>query len=174
MILPSSTAETIVAKLSSISTMEAASFVTSVPDIPIAIPISASLIAGASLTPSPVIATILFSFLKAFTILSLWCGDTLAKTLIFFIFFLSSSSLIFSISSPVIAWSSVLQIFMDLAIANAVFLWSPVIITGCIPASLHFNTASLTSTLGGSILPATPIKIRSFSKSSPLVSPVSL
>ncbi len=37
--------------------MSDASLVTSVPVIPIAIPISAALIAGASLTPSPVIAT---------------------------------------------------------------------------------------------------------------------
>ena len=55
---PSSTAATIVAKLSSKRIIEAASLVTSVPDIPMAIPISASFIAGASFTPSPVIATI--------------------------------------------------------------------------------------------------------------------
>ena len=50
--------------------------------------------------------------------------------------------------------------------ANAVFLWSPVIITGLIPANLHFITASFTSGLGGSMLPATPINIKLFSTSS--------
>ena len=50
---PSSTAETMVAKLSSARTMSEASLATAVPD-PMAIPISAFFRAGASLTPSPV------------------------------------------------------------------------------------------------------------------------
>ena len=54
---PSSTALTIDAKLSSVSTMSEASLVTSVPVTPMAMPMSAALTAGASLTPSPVIAT---------------------------------------------------------------------------------------------------------------------
>ena len=54
---PSSTAATIEAKLSSASTMSAASLETSVPVMPIATPMSAVFRAGASLTPSPVIAT---------------------------------------------------------------------------------------------------------------------
>ncbi len=54
---PSSTAFTIVAKLSSVRIMAAASLVTSVPVIPIAIPMSAFFSAGASFTPSPVMAT---------------------------------------------------------------------------------------------------------------------
>lgn len=45
-------------KSSSRSTISAASFVTSDPEIPIEMPISACLIAGASLTPSPVTPTI--------------------------------------------------------------------------------------------------------------------
>jgi hypothetical protein len=49
---------TIVAKLSSVRIIAAASFETSVPVIPIAMPMSARLSAGASFTPSPVIATI--------------------------------------------------------------------------------------------------------------------
>ena len=159
-IRPSSTAATIVEKLSSIKIIEDASLVTSVPDIPIAIPISASFIAGASFTPSPVIATILPFLLNALTILNLWLGETLANTLTFFTFFSNSESSISSISDPVITWSSLLHMFKDLAIASAVFWWSPVIITGFIPASLHFNTASLASSLGGSILPATPMNIR--------------
>ena len=49
----------------------------------------------------------------------------------------------------------------DFAIAIAVILWSPVIITVLIPASLHFATASFTSSLGGSIIPHIPVKINS-------------
>ena len=53
---PSSTAPTIVAKLSSASTMSAAFLVTSVPVMPMPTPMSADLMLGASLTPSPVMA----------------------------------------------------------------------------------------------------------------------
>ncbi len=52
------TAAEIEAKLSSARIISAASFVTSVPLMPIATPISAFFSAGASLTPSPVMATI--------------------------------------------------------------------------------------------------------------------
>ena len=55
---PSSTALMIVEKLSSVRIMTAASLATSVPVMPIAIPMSAFFSAGASLTPSPVMATI--------------------------------------------------------------------------------------------------------------------
>ena len=55
---PCRTAATMVAKLSSPRIILAASLVTSVPMTPIATPRSAALSAGASLTPSPVIATI--------------------------------------------------------------------------------------------------------------------
>jgi hypothetical protein len=54
---PSSMAATMEAKLSSSKMMSAASRATSVPLLPIATPMSASLSAGASLTPSPVTAT---------------------------------------------------------------------------------------------------------------------
>ena len=56
MALPSATADTMDAKLSSASTMSAACFATIVPE-PIAMPMSALFSAGASLTPSPVMAT---------------------------------------------------------------------------------------------------------------------
>ena len=58
MCLPSFTAFTIVTKLSSVSTMSDAFFATSVPLRPIDTPMSAFFSAGASFTPSPVIATI--------------------------------------------------------------------------------------------------------------------
>ena len=55
---PSRTASTMVAKLSSASTMVAASLVTCVPVMPMATPMSAARSAGASLTPSPVMDTV--------------------------------------------------------------------------------------------------------------------
>ncbi|MNT24613.1 hypothetical protein D3C72_1600960 [compost metagenome] len=76
--LPSSTADTTVAKLSSVRITSAASFATSVPTIPIAQPIFAVFKAGLSFTPSPVIATISLFFCQALTILTLCSGETLA------------------------------------------------------------------------------------------------
>lgn len=61
--------------------MSAASFATSVPVIPIDIPISAFLIAGESFTPSPVTATTSPSFWHPLTITSFWAGLVLAKTI---------------------------------------------------------------------------------------------
>jgi hypothetical protein len=75
---PSRTAATIVAKLSSARIIFAASFDTSVPVIPIAMPMSARFSAGASLTPSPVIATMLPSACSASTMRSLCSGATRA------------------------------------------------------------------------------------------------
>ena len=75
---PSRTAATIVAKLSSARIMSAASLVTSVPVMPIATPMSAALSAGASFTPSPVIATICPSAWSASTMRSLCSGATRA------------------------------------------------------------------------------------------------
>ena len=75
---PSSTAETIEAKLSSVKVIAAASLVTSVPVMPMAIPMSAFFSAGASLTPSPVIATEWPRCWNAVTTRSLCAGDTRA------------------------------------------------------------------------------------------------
>ena len=119
--------------------------------------------AGLSFTPSPVIATISPFFCHAFTILTLCSGLTLAYTLYFLTFCSNSSSVIFSSSLPVIASSSFSSIPSFLAIAIAVILWSPVIITVFIPAFLHFSTAFFASSLGGSIIPAIPTYIRSVS-----------
>ena len=70
-----------VVKRSSKRIMSAASFATSVPVMPMATPMSAALRAGASFTPSPVMATICPSCLRARTMRSLWKGDTRANTL---------------------------------------------------------------------------------------------
>ena len=75
---PSATADTIVTKLSSERTMSEASLATSVPVIPIDTPILACLRAGASFTPSPVIATISPFFCHAVTILTFCSGAILA------------------------------------------------------------------------------------------------
>src|SRR6266540_3122645 len=75
---PSSMAATMVAKLSSISTRSATSRETSLPRSPIATPTSERLSAGASFTPSPVIATISPLCLRASTNRSLCSGATRA------------------------------------------------------------------------------------------------
>ena len=51
------------------------------------------------------------------------------------------------------------------AMATAVSLWSPVIITGLMPARLHSSIAAFTSGRTGSIIPASPMKTRFFSSS---------
>lgn len=76
---PSFTASTIEAKLSSVSTIFAASLATSDPE-PIAIPTSAFLRAGESLTPSPVITQNCFLRCRASTILTLVEGLQRATT----------------------------------------------------------------------------------------------
>ena len=77
---PPSTAVTIVAKLSSVRIMTAASLETSVPVMPMATPMSARFSAGASLTPSPVIATTLPLRLSRSTRRTLSSGATRATT----------------------------------------------------------------------------------------------
>lgn len=77
---PARTASTSEAKLSSSSTSAAASRATSVPRRPIATPMSAALSAGASFTPSPVIATTWPCCCSARTMRSLWTGSTRANT----------------------------------------------------------------------------------------------
>jgi hypothetical protein len=78
---PSSTPATMLAKLSSRRTIWAASRATSVPERPMAMPTSAARSAGASLTPSPVIATSSPMRFSALTILSFCSGVVRAKTL---------------------------------------------------------------------------------------------
>src|SRR3990172_772055 len=79
MVRPWRTAATIEAKLSSLITITAASFATSLPRLPMATPMSAAFSAGASLTPSPVTATTSPDARSAETIASLWAGEVRAK-----------------------------------------------------------------------------------------------
>ena len=135
-VLPSSTALTIVAKLSSSRTISDASFATSVPEIPIAIPISAFLSAGASLTPSPVTATTSPSSCNTDTTLILCLGVIRANITSFSeSFSLNSLSLIRMNSLPSITTGFPLTSPISFAIATAVLLASPVIIITFIPAS---------------------------------------
>ena len=77
---PCSMAETMLAKLSSVRTMSAVCLATSVPVIPMAMPMFARLSAGASFTPSPVIATTWSRALSASTMRVLCCGETRQHT----------------------------------------------------------------------------------------------
>ena len=131
-----------------------------------ATPTSACFSAGASLTPSPVIDTILPFSCHAFTIRILCSGETRAYTEICSTKSFSSASDMVSISAPSHASDSSLRIPILFAMAAAVTLWSPVIITGLIPARIHSATAALDSSLGGSIIEIRPRNVRSSSSSS--------
>ena len=156
-------------KLSSRRIISDASFATSVPVRPIATPISAAFNAGESFTPSPVIAATSPFLFKDWIMRSLSAGDTLANTVACSTAWSSSSSLMADKSSPDITVSPFCQMESSFAMARAVTLWSPVIIMVRIPAFRQVRTDSATSFLGGSIIPATPIKVISnsiFSSSS--------
>ena len=157
---PSSTAATIDAKLSSVSVIAAASRATSVPEMPIATPMSAFLSAGASLTPSPVIATTWRCACSAATTRSLCAGDTRAYTPILVTRRASSASSIASRSAPVTT-SPAARMPSSRATARAVVGWSPVIITTEMPARSQVAIASRASGRGGSIMPTRPRNVRS-------------
>ena len=117
---PCFTASTMVAKLSSVIIISAAPFATSVPEIPMAQPISAALRAGASFTPSPVMATTAPCRWKALTIRTLCSGETRANTAYSQICRSSSSWSIPSSCVPVMALSCSPNIPKSLAMAFAV------------------------------------------------------
>ena len=160
MLRPSSTAETMEPKLSSRRTMSDASFATSVPMRPIETPRSAATRDGASLTPSPVIAIISPFFLYAVMMRSLCSGVMRANTLTVRIFSASCRSERVSISSPVSIVLPALNIPASVAIACAVTLWSPVIMTTRIPAAIARRIASGTSGRSASFMPRNPTNTR--------------
>mmetsp|Transcript_50994 Transcript_50994/g.84528 ORF Transcript_50994/g.84528 Transcript_50994/m.84528 type:complete len:285 (+) Transcript_50994:864-1718(+) len=170
MALPSSTAETIVEKLSSASTMSAAVLATAVPE-PMATPMFAFLSAGASLTPSPVIATTMPCRCNSSTSRSLCNGSVRAKRLVL----TTASSAVLSSSAvnsrPVRAqpdpeWRvgscgfDAAKIPTCRQSASAVALLSPVTTTTRMPASAHVSTALHTSGRGGSLRQHTPTRVR--------------
>ena len=95
-----------VEKLSSVRIITAASLVTSVPVMPIAMPMSAFFSAGASLTPSPVMATIWPWRFSRSTSRTLCSGVTRAITPTSPISSSACSSLMAPNSAPVITWPS--------------------------------------------------------------------
>ena len=157
---PRRTAPTIEAKLSFRRTRSAASRATSAPRWPIATPIWAASRAGASLTPSPVMATISPSCLRACTILSFCSGAILAKTRTDFSFSQSTSKGSCSISDPArnpAAVSMPAPAAIDMAVAG----WSPVIMTTLMPAQRASWRAWGTSERSGSMKPIRPEKRKS-------------
>jgi len=170
MMRPLSTVDTMLAKLSSVRIISLASFATSVPVIPMAIPMSAFLRAGASFTPSPVMATMWPLVLRALRILTLWRGLTRAKIRTFSTRRRSSSSVMCSSSWPVSTSSPRRKSPICFPMALAVRAWSPVIIITSMWAEWQRLMASLTSGRAGSIMAARPMKII-FSSFSLLVRP---
>src|SRR5215217_2952978 len=152
-----------VAKLSSVRIMTAAFLDTSVPVMPMATPMSAALRAGASLTPSPVMAATLPLCLSSRTSRSLSSGATRATTPISGSWVSNSSSLMAANSAPVMARPSMPS---SVAMAAAVVAWSPVIMRTRMPASRHSAIAALASARGGSTIPAMASRVRSVTRPS--------
>ncbi|MCY1525710.1 hypothetical protein D9M68_606990 [compost metagenome] len=152
-----------VAKLSSASTICAASLAASVPLIPMAMPMSARLRAGESLTPSPVMATRSPMACKRSTRRSLWLGLVRANTLVSFSRASSSASLSSSRSAPVSGLPPGRP--RRSAMAAAVAAWSPVIIFTWMPALWHSSMARMASSRGGSSMPTRPRRTKPLSRS---------
>ena len=108
--------------------------------MPIAMPMSARLSAGASFTPSPVIATMWPLRLRMSTRRTLSSGVTRAITPMPSIASSASSSLIAANSAPVMARPSIPSLR---AIASAVTAWSPVIIRTSMPAAVGLGDRRL-------------------------------
>ena len=128
--------------------------------MPIATPMSACLSAGASFTPSPVIATTWPQACSACTRRSFCSGATRAKTAVRSAISGRSASAIFSSSWPDSATSCPFSAHPPSPIceatARAVMRWSPVIIFTAMPARWHRSTAVTASGRGGSIIPWIP------------------
>ena len=137
--------------------MSAASRATAVPATPIATPMSAWRSAGASLTPSPVMATTWRSCWSARTRRSLCSGATRAKTTASSAACRSDSSSRASRSRPVSTSPSGNP--SSRAIAAAVAGWSPVIIFTATPAPRQAATASAASLRGGSLMAISPSNV---------------
>ena len=146
---PCRTAATMRVKRSSSSTMDAASRATSVPRSPMAMPTSAAFSAGASFTPSPVIATTSPACLSCCTRRSLWLGCRRAQRSVWRRRSLRRASSSDSISAPVSTSGRSLRPTCR-AMARAVAGWSPVIMITRMPACRHSASAAGTSSRGGS------------------------
>mmetsp|Transcript_43407 Transcript_43407/g.88795 ORF Transcript_43407/g.88795 Transcript_43407/m.88795 type:complete len:208 (+) Transcript_43407:935-1558(+) len=175
MALPSSTARTMVVKLSSASTIFAAPCATEVP-LPMATPMSAALSAGASLTPSPVIAAVCpgppssLGTWRSWTMSFLWMGSVREKREAVHTASAFSAGDMFENSLPVkdlpVRSSPCSKMPIMRQMVSAVLGLSPVMTMTRMPASLHCRIESFTSSLGGSRMPVSPMKVRSLSTSS--------
>mmetsp|Transcript_40616 Transcript_40616/g.129548 ORF Transcript_40616/g.129548 Transcript_40616/m.129548 type:complete len:210 (-) Transcript_40616:1780-2409(-) len=161
---PSATAATMVAKLSSASTMSAAPLATAVPE-PMAMPMSLFLSAGASLTPSPVMATTSLPLRRMSTSLVLCEGSTrlntpmVATASTFSASDSSSNSVpVYDLPVPVVSWVGS-STPMRRHTASAVPLLSPVTTMTRMPAARHVSMAPATSSRGGSTMPTRPRKV---------------
>ncbi len=170
---PSSSAAMIVSSRSSPTTRSAAAVAAGVPRRPSAIPTSASRMAGASLAPSPVIATTRPMRWYAWTMRTLWWGLHRAMTSSVGSSSSSSPSLSSSISAPVHTFWSGSSLTVA-AMASAVAGWSPVSITVCTPAArsravagaAEERTGSARATKPRNVRPATASSVRSSPSSS--------
>jgi len=169
--LPSSMAWRMVEKSSSVNIMSDASLATSVPCRPMAMPMSAFFSAGASLTPSPVMATMSPRDWSARMIFILWSGFVRAKMVVVCIAWARASSDISSTSSPrstgrtltwfgPCSWGFAMDMPSCLPIATAVVSASPVIMMTRTPPRINFLMARPTPGLGGSRMPTRPAKVR--------------
>lgn len=163
--LPSSIAERMVEKSSSVRIMSAASFATSVPSLPIETPMSAFFRAGASLTPSPVMATTSPRDCRARMILSLCSGDVRAKMETRPIASASSASLMWSSWSPLKTGEPRAELRLIgmpslLPMATAVVSASPVIMITFTPPAINRLIERSTPLRGGSAIPTSPAKQR--------------
>mmetsp|Transcript_1351 Transcript_1351/g.3778 ORF Transcript_1351/g.3778 Transcript_1351/m.3778 type:complete len:266 (-) Transcript_1351:1655-2452(-) len=156
-----------VAKLSSAKIMSEASLATSVPAMPIAMPMDACFNAGASFTPSPVMAGTSPAALNIFTRACLSFGSVREKTidplwLVNNLMRCFSDFLKKSWPVKLLPWISSSSVKMPIsrAMASAVGRVSPVIIITRMPAVAHASMAGLTSGRAGSLIPQTPSKIR--------------
>ena len=138
-----------VAKLSSLRIMRPAFLATSVP-VPMAMPMSAALMAGASLTPSPVIATTSPFFLSVSAMRALCSGATRPTTPMSSILLSRSSSGRAAKSAPRMASPGMPS---SLATAAPVTTSSPVIMRTRMCACCAAITAACDDSRGGSIMP---------------------
>jgi hypothetical protein len=163
--LPSSMALRMVLKSSSVRIMSAASLATSVPSLPMLMPMSAFFSAGASFTPSPVIATTSPRLCRAWMILSLWSGLVRAKMETRFMHSASSASLMWSSWSPLRTGEPSAEFMLIgmpslFAMATAVTSASPVIMMTLTPPAIKRRMLRATPGRGGSDIPTRPAKVR--------------
>mmetsp|Transcript_28895 Transcript_28895/g.40523 ORF Transcript_28895/g.40523 Transcript_28895/m.40523 type:complete len:208 (+) Transcript_28895:1042-1665(+) len=132
-----------------------------------ATPMAACWSAGASLTPSPVMAGISLRLCSIFTSFCLSAGSARQNTMLSVRNKSSCSSGVFSKNSrpsnALMLLASSLKMFTSLAIATAVSLASPVIIITRMPASVHSLILSATSGRAGSLMPTIPTNVKPLS-----------